>query len=305
MSVEPKECRSPNPAVVVAGSAAGLRHAACQLIRDELGWAVGEADSQAAAFELLRRTEPLIVVAELVPSGWPGPDFFDALRERFPEVSVVALMTDGAEAATLRVLQRGVAGYASSAHLESELLEPLERVASAARASRDRRRLRSCLTNVALEFNLENDLQMVSTLIAEVQEQLALLGYADRSGRVRLGVALEEALLNGMIHGNLEIASSVKQQSDALYRQAIEDRRTRPPYRERRLRFRARMNRDKARFRVQDQGPGFDPQCLPDPTDAANLEKVSGRGLLLIQTFMDEVTFNRRGNAITMTKRLR
>jgi len=305
MSVEPNECRSPNPAIVVAAGSARLRRAACELIRDELGWAASEADSQRAAFELLRGNEPLIVVAELVPAGWPGPSFFDALREQFPDVSVVALMTDGAEAATLQVLQRGVAGFASAAHLDAELLEPLERVASAARASRDRRRLRSCLTNVALEFHLENDLQMVSTLIAEVQEQLGLLGYTDRSGRVRLGVALEEALLNGMVHGNLEIASSVKQQSDTLYRQTIDERRARPPYCNRRLRFRARMNRSKAKFRVQDQGPGFDPGCLPDPTDAANLEKVSGRGLLLIQTFMDEVAFNRKGNAITMTKLLR
>ena len=43
---------------------------------------------------------------------------------------------------------------------------------------------------------------------------------------------------------------------------------------------------------------------LPDPTDPTNLEKVSGRGLLLIRTFMDEVTHNKAGNEITMIKRL-
>ena len=41
----------------------------------------------------------------------------------------------------------------------------------------------------------------------------------------------------------------------------------------------------------------------PDPTDPANLERVGGRGLLLIRTFMDEVTFNDRGNQITLVKR--
>jgi len=44
-------------------------------------------------------------------------------------------------------------------------------------------------------------------------------------------------------------------------------------------------------------------RLLPDPTDPANLEKVSGRGLLLIQTFMDHVEHNPRGNQIVMTKR--
>ena len=42
---------------------------------------------------------------------------------------------------------------------------------------------------------------------------------------------------------------------------------------------------------------------LPDPTDPANIEKVSGRGLLLIRTFMDEVHHNKTGNEITMIKR--
>jgi anti-sigma regulatory factor (Ser/Thr protein kinase) len=42
---------------------------------------------------------------------------------------------------------------------------------------------------------------------------------------------------------------------------------------------------------------------LPDPTDPENLLKVSGRGILLMRTFMDEVRFNDRGNEVTMVKR--
>lgn len=59
------------------------------------------------------------------------------------------------------------------------------------------------------------------------------------------------------------------------------------------------------RVTVEDEGPGFDPTKLPDPTDPANLDRVSGRGLLLIQTFMDEVKFNDRGNRISLYKILR
>ena len=46
-----------------------------------------------------------------------------------------------------------------------------------------------------------------------------------------------------------------------------------------------------------------DPKKLPDPTDPENLEKVSGRGLLLMRTFMDEVSFNSTGNQVTMVKK--
>ncbi len=55
-------------------------------------------------------------------------------------------------------------------------------------------------------------------------------------------------------------------------------------------------------FVVRDQGLGFDLNTLPDPTDPANLEKASGRGVLLMRMLMDEVKNNRVGNAVTLVK---
>jgi anti-sigma regulatory factor (Ser/Thr protein kinase) len=69
--------------------------------------------------------------------------------------------------------------------------------------------------------------------------------------------------------------------------------------------MRARETRTEVTFVIADEGPGFDPSRLPDPTDPAQLERVHGRGLLLIRTFMDEVSHNERGNEITMVKRVR
>ena len=51
---------------------------------------------------------------------------------------------------------------------------------------------------------------------------------------------------------------------------------------------------------VEDQGPGFDPGSLPDPTTRENIEKPSGRGLLLIRAYMSSVVFNEVGNRVTM-----
>ena len=65
----------------------------------------------------------------------------------------------------------------------------------------------------------------------------------------------------------------------------------------------AHFQEDEARFVIRDEGPGFDPRTLPDPTDPENLLKPSGRGVMLIRTFMDAVAFNETGNEITMIKR--
>ena len=67
--------------------------------------------------------------------------------------------------------------------------------------------------------------------------------------------------------------------------------------------MKAKLCREEAVFVVQDEGPGFDPSSLPDPTEPANLERVSGRGVLLMRTFMDEVSYNQVGNEVTLVKR--
>jgi hypothetical protein len=66
-------------------------------------------------------------------------------------------------------------------------------------------------------------------------------------------------------------------------------RRQEPPYRDRRVRVRATLTRAAAVYEIEDDGPGFDVSRLPDPTDPANLERVGGRGLMLIRAFMDAV----------------
>ena len=65
----------------------------------------------------------------------------------------------------------------------------------------------------------------------------------------------------------------------------------------------SRLDRDQAVFVIKDEGQGFDVGNLPDPTDEDNVGKVSGRGVLLMRTFMDEVQYNEVGNQVTLTKR--
>src|SRR5262249_46327191 len=166
-----------------------------------------------------------------------------------------------------------------------------------------RHRLLSCLTRVELSFVLENDPLLVPALVAHVQDQLGPMRLCDQTSLIRVGVALEEALLNGMYHGNLEVSSALKQQDEKVFQRTGEERRHQPPYHQRQLRVEVQLTPEAGEFRIEDQGPGFDPKTLPDPTDPANLERLGGRGLLLIRTFMDEVQFNAAGNRITMRKR--
>jgi hypothetical protein len=56
------------------------------------------------------------------------------------------------------------------------------------------------------------------------------------------------------------------------------------------------------KFVIRDEGPGFNHQMVLDPTEAETIGRIGGRGLLLIRRFMDEVSYNRRGNEMTLQK---
>lgn len=291
------------PRVLIVESDPDVRAGVRQFVESELGWLAAVAHDQESAMQGVTSFAPQVVLAEVSPSDSADLPLLDAIKKLAPDLPVVLLMREGSESITLRALRHGsAAGYASANNFAEELPEILERVASAVRSTRDRKRLKSCLTRIDIEFRLENDLTMVPILVAEVQDDLSWLGFLDRSARIRLGVALEEALLNAMVHGNLEVTSDLRQKDESHYHAAIAERRKSRPFSGRKVRFTAKLRADRAVFSVTDQGPGFDPTSLPDPTDPANLERVGGRGLLLIRTFMDEVKFNRKGNRITMTK---
>ena len=62
------------------------------------------------------------------------------------------------------------------------------------------------------------------------------------------------------------------------------------------------MNSKRVWFEVRDEGMGFDPLKVPDPLAPENLERSSGRGLLLIRSYMTSIRFNKRGNCVRLCK---
>ncbi len=161
-----------------------------------------------------------------------------------------------------------------------------------------------CLTHTEMRFELDNDTTLVPALLGHLDQQAGAMQRSDWTERMRVGVALHEALVNAIYHGNLEVSSDLRQEDEKHFYRLVEERRRQSPYRDRRVHVRATLGRNEAVYVVEDQGPGFDPGKLPDPADPANLDRIGGRGLILIRTFMDRVEHNASGNRITMVKQV-
>jgi anti-sigma regulatory factor (Ser/Thr protein kinase) len=197
----------------------------------------------------------------------------------------------------------GAASYVPKRILANDLLATVEGILSVSAAREEKQRmLRECWRQNESQFVLPNRIAFIAPLISHLQENLAGLKI-DENGMIRIGVCLREALTNAMIHGNLEVDSSMRDDNEKGYYALIEKRAGEKPYGNRYVQVTVRHSSEGAVYIIRDEGPGFDVGALPDPTDPANLERVHGRGMLLIRTIMDEVKHNSRGNEITMVKR--
>lgn len=129
---------------------------------------------------------------------------------------------------------------------------------------------------IAAEIIIPSDLAEVRRVQEEIHEALQAARYGDHD-IFSITLALEEALVNAIKHGN---------QLDANKRVAVW----------------YSVTAERFDVRITDEGPGFDPADVPDPTAPENLERPCGRGLLLIRNFMTEVAYQGRGNVVAMSK---
>lgn len=107
-----------------------------------------------------------------------------------------------------------------------------------------------------------------------VLHAVAAVGF-DEASTFAVRLALEEAVANAFRHGNAEDPSKT-------------------------VTVRYEVSTHEIRLSVEDEGPGFDPGSVPDPTEDANLEIPSGRGIMLMRAYMTSVEIVAPGNRIDM-----
>jgi CheY-like chemotaxis protein len=274
-----------------------------RFLLEDAGYEVEVAGNGTEALRAAERQVPDLVLTDLEMPEMNGLKLVESIRSTYPQVPVVLMTAFGSEEIAALALQKGAASYVPKRYLQNDIVGTLKNVLSVAKSVLPQRRLLETLTRAEFQFILDNDDSLIPPLIGYVDETMARMTLCDPTALIRVCVALREALINAMHHGNLQIDSQTREKDDRVYHDLVESRRRQSPYRERRVYVSARISRLKAEFVIRDEGPGFDPTNLPDPTDPANLEKVSGRGLLLIRIFMDQVDHNETGNEVTLTKR--
>ena len=277
------------------------------LLEKKFGWKVEYAASGAEALARVKQSPPDLVITDISMPEMDGLELVRHLRETFPEVPVILTTAFGTDMLAIEALERGAASYVPKSQLSTRLAETADSVLRIAEQNRERERLFECLEFIEFEYLLDNEPELIQPLVSVVQQTLAGVRFTDFPGRLQMGIALKEALLNALFHGNLQISKEeIEAVSDRLLEEdelsLVEKRRREPPYRDRKIRVHIKITREEAVFTITDDGPGFDVEKVVRKKDQTP-ELEQQRGLSLMQTFMDEVRFNERGNQVTLVKR--
>ena len=130
-----------------------------------------------------------------------------------------------------------------------------------------------------LILELPNDIRSIEHAVEYVMRHCSTCCDYARRFNLNFRVGLTEALSNAMLYGN---------DSDP----------------QKRVRVEVTVRVEEIAVRITDQGVGFDPTTIPDPTLPDNISKSGGRGIFLMRSLMDEVKFNDQGNSVPLVLRL-
>ncbi len=117
----------------------------------------------------------------------------------------------------------------------------------------------------------------IAGVLEQIATDMAAAGFASRDV-FAARLALEEAVVNAIKHGHQGDTSKPVRVSYAV-------------------------DAEQVLLTVEDEGPGFHPDDVPDPLDPENLERACGRGVFLMRHYMTWVKYNERGNRVTLCRR--
>ena len=288
--------------ILVVDDSAAERLFISRLLAQDPEFSVTFANDGAQAMRAVENQPPALVLSDLRMPVMNGLELVKQLRSSHFNIPVILVTNLGSEEIAVDALAAGAASYVSRGNLESELINTIRNVMAVTEQRKNRRRTLDCLASFESHFVLGNDASVVTHLISHLLDTAKTMNLLSNRVQSQVGIALQEALSNAIHHGNLELDSELRQLDERNYHALADQRRCMNPYVDRKVYLDAEFSRSKLRFVITDEGPGFDTTKVRDPTADINLNRIGGRGLLLITSFMDHVSFNVRGNQITLVK---
>ncbi len=270
------------------------------LVEQNSNYTVIEAENATDAMEKLAIWDIDIVVTDLQMPDIDGLEFVGLIQKNFPEIPTILATGMGSADIATKALAEGAAGYVPKSKLSELLVPTIDNILDRTEYEGSFAHLLDCSKEIHFHFALENDPRLFALLVELVRKMLGGVSPLGPIDRLRLGIAVEQALHNALYRGNLGLPSSVRvpfggELPSAYSMERIEERINAEEVKDRRIDVEIRITPERLICVIEDEGDGFEPEQYSEATPGD-----PGRGLVLMNTFMDSIRFNDKANHITL-----
>lgn len=156
-------------------------------------------------------------------------------------------------------------------------------------------------------FELPTDFHIINPFLNEVTEMLKRFVSLDKKTLLSIRLSIHEMLVNAMEHGNLEVSYADKKlllEKIIDYQKYLQKKSQDPPFNKRKVRLTYHISKDELIFEIEDEGKGFNVDQIPSPVTENKVSQLNGRGIFITNNNMDSVKYNKKGNKVTLIKKL-
>lgn len=240
------------------------------------GYIVEDASNGKEAVERIEADAPDLVITDLQMPIMDGLDLIRKVRSEWPDILFLIITGYATVDSAIQALQLGAINYITKPFKMEDLLSIVRK---GLRINELKQVTMETLPYMeqTLRFNIPSRIKLIQGIIQKVIQSLISLGFEPTEVQNTIPLILNEAITNAIRHGNKG-----------------DDNKS--------VEINVFINSSGYSITVRDEGHGFDPQSIPDPTEPENLLKTSGRGIFLIRCKVDNVEFNPKGNEMIMFK---
>ena len=245
-----------------------------------------------------------LVFSDIGMPEMDGLTLLEKIRSNDIDTPVILISGQSDVSNTIRALQLGALDFIVKPVYLKSVEEALDKIDTAMAAERENKAVVDLISEQKVVLSITSDLNKIRNVISYFNRYTHdLCGVFDLDGN-KLAICLQESLTNAIIHGNFKVESKLKEEDWSAFDNLIKERQADPELGKKKVFITLYQTPDRLAFEIRDEGDGFDPAILPDPTHPESWLKLSGRGILFIRSYMDEVSWNDVGNSITMVKKL-
>ncbi len=247
-----------------------------------------------------------LVITDINMEGLDGFDVIRKVKALHPRLPVVLMTGQSSVDYAIRAMRMGASNLFMKPIAIQDLVQSVFHLVDVHRDLQLTDDGLRGLVNERRHFLFRSDELDVPSLVHHLTDRLVPMGFASTNNLDVIAMALHEALVNSLEHGNLELESTLKGDlfaGEDPYTKLRAERMADPDFARRLIEVRLAMDTERFELEINDEGKGFDASQKSQLPKDSDLNSHWGRGLPMIFLVMDEVHFNEKGNQIRLVLR--